>query len=442
MMKAGYPNNQQQQQQGGNFMTNQLPPFKREAPKHKPNPSIPSFIFRYFSQDYDDKVWYYIDLQKKVQGPFSGKMMDEWYYNGHLPLELHVTMGKNNGYRSLKELAEMIVNRSLSEEQTANQEMQANKNNFQSQQQTQSTNVNEILKNRPDLAKLMAEQQKQQEIAKMMAEQQKQQISTKGSLDQYTSKGGSLDQFGSKTSLDQDPNYSQYTGSYNKIPSQGFIGTSENVQTKSYPYGYNQQQQQQQPGVSYQGFYQGDTNMKMTYHQQQQLLQQQREQQLLQQQKLASQQLQGQQLQGQVKKTYPTQVTNPNYQGGIQQQTYQMGGSTTTTTQNPNVGTSNIGSYGMQTTQSTKTQQQQQQQQQLQQLQQQMQMQQLQQQYQQATNSSQNMNMEGTPNDIASQLKDMLGLMKVQQQMDSQKQVIPPRIDTSDFPSLNEASHN
>jgi len=70
----------------------------------------PDFIFKYFSPDYDAKVWSYVDLEQKVQGPYSGRTMDEWYSKGYLPLELHVTIGKSNGYRSLKELAEVIIN--------------------------------------------------------------------------------------------------------------------------------------------------------------------------------------------------------------------------------------------------------------------------------------------------------------------------------------------
>jgi len=80
------------------------------VPKSTSSGTPPDFIFKYFSPDYDAKVWSYVDLEQKTQGPYSGRTMDEWYSKGYLPLELHVTIGKSNGYRTLKELAEVIIN--------------------------------------------------------------------------------------------------------------------------------------------------------------------------------------------------------------------------------------------------------------------------------------------------------------------------------------------
>ena len=139
------------------FLNNQLPPFKREParettgglgfPRHQPNPTLPSFIFKYFSPNYDEKLWYYVDLQKRVQGPFSGKTMDEWYANCHLPLNLNVTIGNNNGYKSLKELAEIIVNRSLQGDNPPPEPKPV-----QSPQPQGFSGISDLLKNRPDLA--------------------------------------------------------------------------------------------------------------------------------------------------------------------------------------------------------------------------------------------------------------------------------------------------
>jgi len=115
--------------------------------QEKINPSYPSFIFKYFSPNYEDKLWYYIDLQKRVQGPFTGKTMDEWYSNGHLPLTLNVTIGRNSGYKSIKDLADLIVSRTIQGDEYEK------KQNLQNQQgQGGFSGINDLLKNRPDLA--------------------------------------------------------------------------------------------------------------------------------------------------------------------------------------------------------------------------------------------------------------------------------------------------
>ena len=345
MMKA-----YQQQQQGlqGNFMSYQLPQFKREAPKQQPriNPTLPSFLFRYFCQDYDEKIWYYIDLQQKIQGPFSGKMMDEWYQNGHLPLDLNVTMGKNNGFRTLKELAEIVINGVLSgptqeSPKVSNPQLQAQ---MAMQQQMQ---MNEIMKQ-----KLLAEQQN---------------LAKKSSI----------------SDLD-NPNYSPYSNQgYNKYP-QGY----GNINQPDY--------------ANMQGYY-GKVNPN--------LIQQQQKQQI------PTNYLQ--------QKT-PIQQPYPYQQGHLQnmqsmQQQKNPGGYPSMQQQNPNI------NYGMS------------QQQKVQQF------------------GGMNIPLTGNPNDISLQLKGMLGLLgntnnqsqnvsggnipssssKSNQQGNTQ---IPPRIDTSDFPTLGEAS--
>lgn len=110
--------NQQIQQINTQFankgnMQEQSSPTKRESPGSFTNiPKVlpPSIVFKYFSPNYDDKVWSYVDLEGKLQGPFSGRTMDEWYSKGYLPLELNVTIGKGNGFKGLKDLVEIIVN--------------------------------------------------------------------------------------------------------------------------------------------------------------------------------------------------------------------------------------------------------------------------------------------------------------------------------------------
>mmetsp|Transcript_23848 Transcript_23848/g.20821 ORF Transcript_23848/g.20821 Transcript_23848/m.20821 type:complete len:106 (+) Transcript_23848:2038-2355(+) len=39
--------------------------------------------------------------------------MDEWYSGGHFPIELKVTLGTGNEYKTIKELAELIVTQTI-----------------------------------------------------------------------------------------------------------------------------------------------------------------------------------------------------------------------------------------------------------------------------------------------------------------------------------------
>lgn len=107
------------------FMVQQLPQFKREAPKEntntnilggpkkRPTPMYPSFVFRYYSSEYEQQNWYYLDNEEKKCGPFSGKDMDKWYGDGTLPLELKVTIGENNQCKTIKEIADYIVAKTI-----------------------------------------------------------------------------------------------------------------------------------------------------------------------------------------------------------------------------------------------------------------------------------------------------------------------------------------
>ena len=93
----------------------QSPSYAREVQATSPMikqtaNAAPNCIFKYFSPDYDKKLWSYVDLEQKVQGPYSGRTMDEWYSKGYLPPNLHVTIGSNNGFKSLKDLADVISN--------------------------------------------------------------------------------------------------------------------------------------------------------------------------------------------------------------------------------------------------------------------------------------------------------------------------------------------
>jgi len=80
-----------------------------QSQPQKSSGGYPTFVFKYFSPDYDMKFWNYIDLEGNVQGPYSGRTMDEWYSKGYLPLDLKVTYGKSNSFRSLKDLIEVLV---------------------------------------------------------------------------------------------------------------------------------------------------------------------------------------------------------------------------------------------------------------------------------------------------------------------------------------------
>jgi len=171
--QGGYdPTSQMGSRFGGNFPNqpqpyggNQLPQYKRDPAKEMMgggqggaafqragiSPSYPSFIFKYFSPMYEERLWYYIDLQKRVQGPFSGKTMDEWYSNGHLPLSLNVTIGRNSGYKSIKDLADLIVSRTIQGDESYGPEPQK-KAGPNPQPQPGFSGINDLLKNRPDLA--------------------------------------------------------------------------------------------------------------------------------------------------------------------------------------------------------------------------------------------------------------------------------------------------
>lgn len=145
-----------------NYMVNQLPPYKRDPAREAMNANVPrpqpvpDVIFKFFSPSYDEKSWYYIDMQKRVQGAFSGRTMDEWFLNGHLPLTLNVTIGKNNGYKTIKELADIIANPNSAMQSNMRggpppQEppMQQMGGNPQSQQAY--SGISDLLSNRPDL---------------------------------------------------------------------------------------------------------------------------------------------------------------------------------------------------------------------------------------------------------------------------------------------------
>jgi len=78
--------------------------------------------------------------------------MDEWYTNGHLPLELPVTLGRNNEFRTLKDLAD-----TLAQNQIMEQQMQAQQQLLQQQYQM------EMMKKMAEQEKLKKQQQLQNE---------------------------------------------------------------------------------------------------------------------------------------------------------------------------------------------------------------------------------------------------------------------------------------
>lgn len=120
-MMGGIQQNQLQTTQD-QLMNIIQPPLRKEAskeipnlvqgPKKRPNPMYPSFIFRYYSGEYDAPMWFYMDKEKKW-GPYSGKSMDQWYADGYLPLELKVTVGEENQFRTIREIADYIVTRTI-----------------------------------------------------------------------------------------------------------------------------------------------------------------------------------------------------------------------------------------------------------------------------------------------------------------------------------------
>jgi hypothetical protein len=143
----------------------------------------PDFIFKYFSPDYDAKVWSYVDLEQKVQGPYSGRTMDEWYSKGYLPLELHVTIGKSNGYRSLKELAEVIINHTTQAQTQVQPQVQPQvqaqtrtpQQQYQQQYQQQHTqHTQQQQQSQPQYQQYQQYQQQQQQYPQHTQQQQAQ----------------------------------------------------------------------------------------------------------------------------------------------------------------------------------------------------------------------------------------------------------------------------
>lgn len=55
---------------------------------------------------YDEAEWVYLDLQRKVRGPFSGVQMHKWFHSGFFHLDLQVRKLNDTAYEPLSDLIE------------------------------------------------------------------------------------------------------------------------------------------------------------------------------------------------------------------------------------------------------------------------------------------------------------------------------------------------
>lgn len=214
------------------------------VPKSTSAGTPPDFIFKYFSPDYDAKVWSYVDLEQKTQGPYSGRTMDEWYSKGYLPLELHVTIGKSNGYRTLKELAEVIINHTT-QAQTQAQQPQAQ---VQAQPQVQTAQSRAPQQYQQQTQQNYGQQYQQyQQYQQQQQHQQQQQYQQHPQHSQYTQQ-----QYYQQQQQPQ-PQYQSQSGAYGGQGGQGGQGQGAQsyLATKNKSYGQNEEAYygQQSPSV-------------------------------------------------------------------------------------------------------------------------------------------------------------------------------------------------
>lgn len=84
----------------------QAPPGMTPLPK-----DLPSVESKFKPLLTSDKIeWYYIDPSGNEQGPFNGDMMQEWLAGGYLNLDLQIRRKEENGFKSLRELCENLLN--------------------------------------------------------------------------------------------------------------------------------------------------------------------------------------------------------------------------------------------------------------------------------------------------------------------------------------------
>lgn len=84
----------------------QAPPGIDPLPK-----DLPSVESKFRPLVTSDKIeWFYIDPSGNEQGPFNGDMMQEWLAGGYLNLDLQIRRKEENGFKTLRELCESLLN--------------------------------------------------------------------------------------------------------------------------------------------------------------------------------------------------------------------------------------------------------------------------------------------------------------------------------------------
>lgn len=78
-------------------------PMRQITKKRIAIPKSP-FISSGYIEDPTLRVWFYIDEQSQIQGPFTSLEMDHWFDNGFLFNELLIRLKENNDFVPLKQL--------------------------------------------------------------------------------------------------------------------------------------------------------------------------------------------------------------------------------------------------------------------------------------------------------------------------------------------------
>jgi hypothetical protein len=233
------PQQQQLQQQGGQQQPQQI---QKPGQKFKRNPMYPSFIFKYYSNDYMQEIWHYLDKDKKQQGPYTGELMDRWYEEGLLPMDLKVTIGQNTDYKTIKELAEFIVYRTINGDGPP-----------PPKKTEQASLVSELLKTKPELlnvtgdsnvaAKTLDEIEIEAMKADMLAKQQAKKLREH---DNVNKKGGKKPQQGQQRP-NQPDNQNDKNKNYNnnQYQQKNIIQNNNNVNKPNVVQNQNQNNQNQ-----------------------------------------------------------------------------------------------------------------------------------------------------------------------------------------------------
>lgn len=241
----------------GNMQEQASPTMRRDSPGSSstniPKVLPPNIVFKYFSPNYEERIWSYIDLEGKLQGPFSGKSMDEWFSKGYLPADLSVTVGKTNGFKSLKDLIEIIATHnaqaqaeSPSAKTQTPPKMQAQDYQYQQQQQQQHNQQQQYYQQQqqqPQYSQQYQQQQQTQQQTQQQRQYQQYQQQQQQPQSQYPQQQAQYTQQQKayyQQQQQQDPRYQEYA-QYGSTPtSAGRNKAMEGFDSSSNAYYGNQ----------------------------------------------------------------------------------------------------------------------------------------------------------------------------------------------------------